>query len=111
MGKLARIPGNHGAPDLDAADVRAIQRLLPRYYAFLSYSHRDKELADWLHKELEKFRVPRALVGRLIPGLVHLCLAIPPHGRVHVSGLVAISRSIAQGVLDDPTFFEEGEAP
>lgn len=65
MGKLARIPGNHGAPDLDAADVRAIQRLLPRYYAFLSYSHRDKELADWLHKELEKFRVPRALVGRL----------------------------------------------
>jgi tetratricopeptide (TPR) repeat protein len=65
MGKLAQIPGDHGAPDLDAADVRAIQRLLPRYYAFLSYSHRDKELADWLHKELEKFRVPRALVGRL----------------------------------------------
>ncbi|HEX3422072.1 MAG TPA: toll/interleukin-1 receptor domain-containing protein [Sphingomicrobium sp.] len=40
-------------------------RLRTRYYAFLSYSHKDKELADWLHRELEKFRVPSALAGRL----------------------------------------------
>jgi tetratricopeptide (TPR) repeat protein len=36
-----------------------------RYYAFLSYSHRDRELADWLFRELEKFRVPSAIAGQL----------------------------------------------
>ena len=36
-----------------------------RYYAFLSYSHKDEELADWLHRELEQFRVPHALAGKL----------------------------------------------
>lgn len=36
----------------------------PRYWAFLSYSHKDTEIADWLHGALERYRVPRALVGR-----------------------------------------------
>jgi len=36
-----------------------------RYMAFLSYSHRDAEIADWLHEELEKFKVPPGLVGKL----------------------------------------------
>ena len=40
-------------------------RLRTRFYAFLSYSHKDKELADWLHRELEKFRVPHSLAGKL----------------------------------------------
>ncbi|HYX47478.1 MAG TPA: toll/interleukin-1 receptor domain-containing protein, partial [Sphingomicrobium sp.] len=40
-------------------------RLRTRYYAFVSYSHKNKELADWLHRELERFRVPHALAGRL----------------------------------------------
>ena len=40
-------------------------RARTRYYAFLSYSHQDEELADWLHRELEKFRVPSSLAGRL----------------------------------------------
>ena len=35
-----------------------------RYWAFISYSQRDTKHAQWLHKELETFRVPRALVGR-----------------------------------------------
>ncbi|HEX4301011.1 MAG TPA: TIR domain-containing protein [Gammaproteobacteria bacterium] len=35
-----------------------------RYWAFISYSHRDKAWADWLHKALESYRVPRRLVGR-----------------------------------------------
>ena len=34
-----------------------------RYFAFLSYSHEDKRWADWLHKALETYRVPRRLVG------------------------------------------------
>jgi len=39
----------------------------PRYWAFLSYSHRDSATADWLHEALEKYRVPRSLVGRESP--------------------------------------------
>ena len=40
-------------------------RLEHHYFAFLSYSHRDAAIADWLHGELESFRVPSSLAGRL----------------------------------------------
>ena len=45
--------------------MRRIPRFRHRYFAFLSYSHKDKEIADWLHDELEEFRVPHGLAGRL----------------------------------------------
>lgn len=35
-----------------------------KYWAFISYSHADAKWAEWLHKQLETFPVPRALVGR-----------------------------------------------
>lgn len=35
-----------------------------KYWAFISYSHSDEEWAQWLHKYLETYRVPKALVGR-----------------------------------------------
>jgi WD40 repeat protein len=35
-----------------------------KYWAFISYSHTDREWGDWLHKVLETYRVPRRLVGR-----------------------------------------------
>jgi hypothetical protein len=38
-----------------------------KYWAFISYSHRDEEWAQWLHNELETYRVPRRLVGRATP--------------------------------------------
>jgi len=34
-----------------------------RYYAFISYSHQDKTWADWLHKALENYVIPKRLVG------------------------------------------------
>jgi hypothetical protein len=37
------------------------------YWAFLSYSHRDRPFAEWLHNALENFRVPKAMVGRETP--------------------------------------------
>lgn len=37
------------------------------YWAFLSYSHRDHRWAAWLHRALETYRVPPALVGRDSP--------------------------------------------
>ena len=63
MAKLAQLPALDRSPQADA-DVR-LPRLRTRFYAFLSYSHRDKELADWLHRELERFRVPHSLAGKL----------------------------------------------
>jgi tetratricopeptide (TPR) repeat protein len=32
-----------------------------RYRAFISYSHRDAEVARWLHRAIERYRVPRRL--------------------------------------------------
>ena len=34
------------------------------YWAFISYSHADEAWAPWLHLSLEKYRVPRRLIGR-----------------------------------------------
>jgi tetratricopeptide (TPR) repeat protein len=64
MAKLARLPAVDRAARADA-DVSHVPRLRTRFYAFLSYSHKDKILADWLHRELERFRVPHSLAGRL----------------------------------------------
>lgn len=65
MGKHARLPADDAAPQGAAAEVHRIHRLQARYYAFLSYSHKDQAMADWLHRELERFRVPKSLAGRL----------------------------------------------
>ena len=63
MAKLARLPPIDRS-ERSEPDVR-VPRLRTRFYAFLSYSHKDKELADWLHRELERFRVPHSLAGKL----------------------------------------------
>ena len=34
-----------------------------KYWAFISYSHHDTKWAEWLHKLLETYHVPRQLVG------------------------------------------------
>jgi tetratricopeptide (TPR) repeat protein len=64
MAKLALMPAIDRAAEADGGS-RRIPRLRTRYYAFLSYSHKDRELADWLHRELERFRVPRSIAGTL----------------------------------------------
>ena len=37
------------------------------FKAFISYSHRDKKLGEWLHKRLETYKLPRNLVGKETP--------------------------------------------
>jgi hypothetical protein len=34
-----------------------------KFKAFISYSHTDRETADWLHKALERYRIPKELHG------------------------------------------------
>ncbi len=54
--------------DSDASAEPAAPKPMPpahHYFAFLSYSHGDSSEADWLHGELERFRVPSTLAGRL----------------------------------------------
>lgn len=38
-----------------------------KYWAFISYSHADKNWGDWLHKGLETYRIPQRLVGKPSP--------------------------------------------
>jgi tetratricopeptide (TPR) repeat protein len=38
-----------------------------RYRAFISYSHRDAKWAEWLHRRLETYQLPRNLIGRDTP--------------------------------------------
>ena len=62
----------HLEPDQRAAVTPRIRpRRKPKtqttYFAFLSYSHQDEELAKWLQRKLEQFQVPSSLVGRLTP--------------------------------------------
>lgn len=35
-----------------------------QYAAFISYSHADEKVARWLHRKLESYRTPRAIVGK-----------------------------------------------
>ena len=38
-----------------------------KYWAFISYSHRDAKWAAWLHRSLESYRPPRQLIGTSTP--------------------------------------------
>lgn len=38
-----------------------------RYSVFISYNHRDRKFASWLHRALETYRIPKALWGRDSP--------------------------------------------
>jgi tetratricopeptide (TPR) repeat protein len=62
MNKFTRLPGLNRA---SGASGRRTRHRHSRYFAFLSYSHRDEQLADWLHSQLEQFRVPGNLAGKL----------------------------------------------
>lgn len=39
----------------------------PKYWAFISYSHSDSKWAEWLHRRMETYRVPKSIVGGEVP--------------------------------------------
>lgn len=59
---LGLVGGTAAAAPVDAGGDTAAP---PRYWAFISYSHRDESVARRLQKRLETYRLPRGLVGRV----------------------------------------------
>ena len=49
-----------------------------RYAAFISYSHKDAELARWLHGSLEQFHVPQDLRSGAASGACRRSFATRP---------------------------------
>lgn len=39
-----------------------------KYFAFISYNHKDKKVAEWLHKKLESYRIPSGMVNPVVEG-------------------------------------------
>ena len=39
-----------------------------RYWAFISYSHRDEQWSKWLHEGIETYKIPSSLVARPLRG-------------------------------------------
>jgi len=35
----------------------------PKYWAFISYSHRDETWATWIHRAIEAYGLPRGVAG------------------------------------------------
>ena len=70
-----------------------------RFAAFISYSHRDEEFGDWLHKRLESYQVPSALVGRQSSvGQIGKRLGKVFRDRVDLSAAHDLGREIREGL-------------
>ena len=65
MGKHVRLPEDRIAARPRKIGIAGVVRAQVRYFAFLSYSHKDADAADKLHRQLEGFRVPSSIAGRL----------------------------------------------
>lgn len=70
-----------------------------RYRAFISYSHRDKAWADWLHRALERYTVPRRLVGQTTSaGVVPRRLAPIFRDREELASATDLSRQVNEAL-------------
>jgi tetratricopeptide (TPR) repeat protein len=70
-----------------------------RYRAFLSYSHRDAQLAQKLHRKLEGYTVPRSLRGVRADGsVVHARLTPVFRDRDELASAGSLSRSIEEAL-------------
>lgn len=52
------------AAQLDTLDFSPISLMSYKYWAFISYSSKDRAWGDWLIKAIETYKVPKALVGK-----------------------------------------------
>lgn len=75
-----------------------------KYSAFISYNHRDRKWAVWLHRALERYRVPKRLQGRDSP-FGPLGKRLPPafRDRDELASSSDLAASVRQG-LEDSAF-------
>jgi eukaryotic-like serine/threonine-protein kinase len=72
-----------------------------RYRAFISYSHQDKSWANWLHKALETYAVPKRLVGQLTAaGVVPRRLAPVFRDRDELASATDLGREVNEALAD-----------
>jgi len=70
-----------------------------RYKAFISYSHRDRQWGAWLQRSLERYRVPRRLVGKEGPfGPIPARLAPVFRDREDLSSSADLSASVKESL-------------
>lgn len=83
-----------------------------KYWAFLSYSHRDAKWGGWLHKALESYRPPKQVVGRrTVRGPIPARLSPIFRDREELASATdlgasindALSRSLCQIVICSPS--------
>jgi hypothetical protein len=83
-----------------------------RYWAFISYSHRDGEWARWVHRKLETYRIPEEWLGtrigdRTIPRRLHPIFRdrdeLPSAGSLSDRIRAALEASHAMIVICSPT--------
>lgn len=79
-------------------------KLLPKSYkykAFLSYSHEDKEICDWLHKELENYIIP----GKFLKEYLNLPDSLYPVFRdvYEISGGIGLPQKISDALYNSDT--------
>lgn len=70
-----------------------------RYAAFISYNHRDRVHAAWLHRSIETYAIPRALQGRDTP-LGPLGKKLPPvfQDREELAASADLASSVRQAL-------------
>src|SRR3954452_24280160 len=72
-----------------------------RYSAFISYNHKDRAWAAWLHRELERYRLPQALVGRPSPlGLLERRLPPVFQDREELAASTNLADSVREALSD-----------
>lgn len=73
----------------------------PRYRAFLSYSHKDENFAGRLHRRLESYRLPRAIVEQPTPlGPVPASLAPIFRDREELPAAVDLGEEVSRALAD-----------
>ncbi|MDB5440623.1 MAG: hypothetical protein JWM33_3050 [Caulobacteraceae bacterium] len=70
-----------------------------RYSAFISYNHRDRAVASWLHRAIETYRIPKRMLGRA-SRLGPLERRLPPvfQDREELSASSNLARSVSEAL-------------
>ena len=81
-----------------------------RYAAFVSYNHRDRKAASWLHRALETYRVPKRMRGR-DSALGPLGDRLPPifQDREELAASANLADSVQAALAESAALVADGE--